>query len=78
VGDGSKIRFWHDAWCGDQSLTEAFVKLFSIAHYKKLWAVDNMMSSNGVIQWNMSSVRLVQDWEIHTFGARIFLCVIFN
>ena len=24
VGDGSKIRFWHDVWCGDQTLKEGF------------------------------------------------------
>ena len=56
-------------------MTEAFAKLFSIAHYKKPWAVDNMMSSNGVIQWNMSFVRLVQDWEILLVLA-FFMCYI--
>jgi len=32
VDDESKIRFWHDAWCGDQPLKEAFLVLFGIAH----------------------------------------------
>jgi len=26
--------------------------------------VDNMMSSNGVLQWNVSFVKLVHDWEV--------------
>jgi hypothetical protein len=26
--------------------------------------VDNMLSSNGVIQWNVFFVRSVQDWEV--------------
>jgi len=26
--------------------------------------VDNLLSSNGVIQWNVSFVRSVQDWEV--------------
>lgn len=52
---------------------EAFAKLFSIAHCKEAWAVDNMMSSNGVIQWNMSFVRLVQDWEVHLVLAFFYV-----
>jgi hypothetical protein len=31
VGDGSKIRFWHDKWCGDQVLKDIFLDLYSIA-----------------------------------------------
>jgi hypothetical protein len=64
VGDGSRIHFWHDVWCGDQPLKEAFPEVFSIAHCKEAWVGDNMMSSNGVIQWNVSFVRSVQDWEV--------------
>jgi hypothetical protein len=26
--------------------------------------VDNMLSSNGVIQWNVYFVRSAQDWEV--------------
>jgi len=25
-GDGSKIRFWHDVWCGEQTLKIAIPK----------------------------------------------------
>ena len=28
IGDGSHTRFWHDNWCGNQPLKEAFPKLF--------------------------------------------------
>ena len=31
VGIGSKIRFWHDTWCGNQPLKQAFPSLFRIA-----------------------------------------------
>jgi hypothetical protein len=34
-GDGSKIRFWDDVWCGDRALKEVFPDLFSIASFKK-------------------------------------------
>jgi hypothetical protein len=34
VGDGSKIRFWHDWWCGDVALLEAFSNLFGITCVK--------------------------------------------
>jgi hypothetical protein len=30
VGNGLKIRFWHDLWCGDQPLKVTFSELFSI------------------------------------------------
>ena len=28
VGDGSRVKFWLDSWCGDKSLKEAFPMLF--------------------------------------------------
>ena len=31
LGDGRKIRFWEDTWCGRQPLCDAFPDLYSIA-----------------------------------------------
>jgi hypothetical protein len=40
VSDGSKIRFWHDMWCGDKALKAAFPDLFKLAHCKGLkWQI---------------------------------------
>jgi hypothetical protein len=63
VGDGSNIRFWHDVWCGNQPMKEAFPE-FSIAHCKEAWVADNMQFSNDVIQWNVSFLRFIKDWEV--------------
>jgi hypothetical protein len=30
VGDGSKVSFWHDVWCGDIPLKISCPDLFSI------------------------------------------------
>jgi hypothetical protein len=31
VGDGSRVSFWHDVWCGDNTLKATFPTLFAIA-----------------------------------------------
>jgi hypothetical protein len=31
LGDGFKIRFWDDVWCGEMTLKEAFPVLYGIA-----------------------------------------------
>ena len=49
VGDVSHISFWHDIWCRDRSLKEAFLELFCIARNKEAWIRDHMLLSNGVI-----------------------------
>jgi hypothetical protein len=42
VGDGSRIRFWHYVGFGDRTLNEAFLVLFSIAHYKEVLVADHV------------------------------------
>jgi hypothetical protein len=42
VGDGSKISFWHDLWCGNTALKVAFAALFGIAHVKDTLVADNL------------------------------------
>jgi hypothetical protein len=42
VGDGSRVSFWHDWWCGDTALKIAFPILFSIACVKDASVADNV------------------------------------
>jgi hypothetical protein len=62
--DRTKIRFWHDLWCEDQPLKESFLDLFCIACCKEAWVADHLLFSNGNIQWNLSFIRPMQDWEV--------------
>lgn len=61
VGDGSKVRFWHDVWCGEQSLKFSFTELFTIALGKDEWVANHMQFGNGNIHWNILFTRPVHD-----------------
>ena len=37
VGDGKKVRFWKDKWCGTTPLCDAFPSLFALATFKEDW-----------------------------------------
>ncbi|XP_059441980.1 E4 SUMO-protein ligase PIAL1-like [Corylus avellana] len=79
VGVGSKVRFWHDTWCGGTPLKQAFPSLFSIARHKEAWVKDNLTWRSGVIEWNVTFVRHVQDWEMELvapFFERLYSCKI--
>jgi hypothetical protein len=67
--NGTKIRFWHNLWCEDQQLKESFPELFSIACYKEVWVADHLQFSNENIQWNISFIKPVQDWEVELVTA---------
>jgi hypothetical protein len=56
AGDGSKIKFWQDVWCGDQSLKSVFPELFSITHWKKASIVDLLQIHNSNSQQNITFI----------------------
>jgi hypothetical protein len=64
VGDGSHISFWDDWWCGDRSLKQCFLVLFSIMRNRDAMVVDNLVVHNGIIQLNVLFTRQIQDWEM--------------
>jgi hypothetical protein len=69
VGDGTRTRFWHDLWCRDTVLKEAFPVLFGIAREKDASVADNMEILGGSIQWDVSFVREAHDWEVDVFAS---------
>jgi hypothetical protein len=64
VGNGSRVLFWKDVWCGERPLMNAFPALFAIACEKDAWVKENMDIVNGVTQWNVLFIRSVHDWEL--------------
>ncbi|RVX18713.1 putative ribonuclease H protein [Vitis vinifera] len=40
VGNGRRVRFWKDKWCGDEPLCESFPSLFAISLAKDAWVSE--------------------------------------
>jgi hypothetical protein len=47
LGHESRIRFWHDLWCGEMTLKEAFPVLYGIARDKDAHVAAHMASESG-------------------------------
>uniref|UniRef100_A0A2N9FMZ6 Uncharacterized protein n=1 Tax=Fagus sylvatica TaxID=28930 RepID=A0A2N9FMZ6_FAGSY len=69
VGDGSKVKFWLDTWCGSSSLKEGYPDLFRIARDKEALVVDHMCFENGVVSWVLNFTRSAQDWELDSIAS---------
>ena len=37
MGDGRRVRFWENKWCGDDTLSLSFPLLFALAAFKEEW-----------------------------------------
>ena len=64
VGNGRKVRFWEDVWCGEASLCSSFLSLYEVASSKgakvaELWEVT--WTGGG---WNFRFERHFNDWEL--------------
>jgi hypothetical protein len=64
LGDGSKIRFWDDVWCGESPLKVAFPALFDIAREKNAFVANHLDLFSGSVQWDVNFIRATHDWEL--------------
>ena len=78
MGNGERVKFWHDQWCGDLPLKGAFPDLFSIAAYKDAAAANLMSVRNGKLHWEVTFVRNLQDWEIESLVSFLDLLYFFS
>jgi len=69
LGNGSRIRFWDDVWCGEMSLKEAFPVLYDIACVKDALVADHLVVVSGSYQWDVRFFRAVHDWEVDVMAS---------
>ena len=76
VGDGQKVKFWHDSWCGHMFLKEEFLELFVISWDKDASMAHLMSFPDGLLHWHLRFSRNVQDWELESLS--IFMDLIYS
>uniref|UniRef100_A0A2N9IAI6 Reverse transcriptase domain-containing protein n=1 Tax=Fagus sylvatica TaxID=28930 RepID=A0A2N9IAI6_FAGSY len=64
VGDGSRIRFWYDTWCGDSPLRNQFPILYNLARDPESRVSDICLFQGSTTSWDIEFTRSVQDWEL--------------
>ena len=76
VGDGTRVKFWDDVWCGDCPLKEAFLDLYNISRSRDASVSEVMRCANGRISWDMQFHCLVNDQESQSLDS--FLVLIYS
>uniref|UniRef100_A0A2N9G1S1 Reverse transcriptase domain-containing protein n=1 Tax=Fagus sylvatica TaxID=28930 RepID=A0A2N9G1S1_FAGSY len=66
VGQGTRVSFWKDKWCGDISLMALFPTLFTCSSNREATIAEVLCDPNsrGVREWNVTFVRDFNDWEV--------------
>ena len=49
IGDGSRVKFWQDQWCGETSLVVRYPNLFRFCRNKDANVTELMMPTNGIL-----------------------------
>ena len=64
LGNGSRISFWKDAWCGEEALSLTFPNLFRLTAQKKAKVAELWNWESGEGGWNPIFLRSFNDWEM--------------
>ena len=64
LGDGRRVNFWKDAWCGEDALCSVYPSFFNLAMHKEATVADMWDRSRGEGGWSPTFLRSVDDWEI--------------
>lgn len=77
VGDGTRIEFWQDPWCGTQLLLERFPELYRIASDVEALVADCLILEGETLPLVIRLAHTVNDWELESvanFMDLIYLC----
>lgn len=51
VGDGKRIKFWMDSWCGERPLMVEFLEIFAMAGDPGSVVADNLAIQGENVVW---------------------------
>ena len=69
IGDGTRVKFWLDVWCGDNPLSVCFSDLFRINNDKEAYVANLMRFPNGVLFWDLEFLREIHDRESESLSV---------
>ena len=64
VGNGRRVKFWKDNWCGNSTLCNSFPSLYAFASYKEAWIEEMWDHYGGEGVWSPRFSGLFNDWEV--------------
>ena len=65
VGIGDRVRLWHDRWCGDVILKEAYPVLYECASNQAATIDEVVVRDNDRMEWNVIFKQNFNDWELN-------------
>ncbi|GKV48455.1 hypothetical protein SLEP1_g55268 [Rubroshorea leprosula] len=63
MGEGKRVRFWWDHWCGEGCLANRFPRLYLLSTGKENMCYQMGNASNGSWKWNLNWRRTLYEWE---------------
>jgi hypothetical protein len=64
VGQGNRVCFWEDKWCGDIALKDPLLYACSSNRGATVDTVLDRSAAGGVGEWNVTFTRSFNDWEV--------------
>ena len=77
VGDGRRVCFWEDIWCGVDPLKATFPNLYIMAGSKGACVADCWDLEGVAGGWNLRFLRSFNDWEldqVYSLFSALFSC----
>ena len=68
IGDGSRVKFWQDQWCGETYLVVRYPALFRFCRNKDAIVAELMLFANGVLFWDVRFFRGVHDRDLEALS----------
>lgn len=63
LGDGDRIRFWSDLWCGTAALALSHPIMYGLITNKQEFVAELWDCPAGQGSWSFSFLRAFDDWK---------------